>query len=231
MNEKSFLVSDESVNDLGFRVLTSGIDLTRFEKNPVMLYGHIRNNEVSGEPLLPIGTWKNLRKENRELLGVPAFDMDDPFARKIARKVDNGFLKAASIQIAALEFSEDRALFVPGQTLPTVVRCELIEISICDIPSNRNAVKLANRNDVMAYANISLSINTEGTQLSKIKARKLNANSKVTDEDMKAAHDLFKDLQRANKLTDLRDCDINTFEYLVAQFKNYHNSVVNTVRR
>ena len=37
---KEFLISDESTNSYGFAVLTSGINLERFKKNPVMYYNH-----------------------------------------------------------------------------------------------------------------------------------------------------------------------------------------------
>jgi len=33
-----FILSDESVNSYNFKVITDGIDLERFKKNPVMLY-------------------------------------------------------------------------------------------------------------------------------------------------------------------------------------------------
>ena len=44
---KSFILSEESINDRGFRVLTGGINLERFKKNPVMLWMHHRDHGYS----------------------------------------------------------------------------------------------------------------------------------------------------------------------------------------
>jgi len=140
--KKTFVLSDESVNSYGFRVLTSGIDLERFKKNPVMLWGHIRPWNGTDDIILPIGRWENLRKEDGRLLGDPVFDMDDPFAAKIAKKVEKGFINACSMGIVKTELSEAPEYVLPGQTRMTVTRCILEEVSLADIPSNANTVSL-----------------------------------------------------------------------------------------
>ncbi len=132
---KSFKISDESVNTFGFRVLTSGINTGEFAKNPVMLYLH------NGQ-LLPIGMWQNLRVENNELLADPVFDTEDSFAAEIARKVEKGFIRGASMGLNNIKRSDDAALMMPGQTRPTVVEATLYEVSITPLPANRNALKL-----------------------------------------------------------------------------------------
>lgn len=88
MKKHTFLVSDESLNSHGFKVLTAGINTTNFEKNPVMLYMHDRSHSV-------IGRWENLRKEGNKLYADAIFDEEDPEAVKIAGKVERGFIKAA----------------------------------------------------------------------------------------------------------------------------------------
>ena len=55
-NKTTFVLTDESVNSYGYRVLTSGIKMEQFLKNPVMLYSHDNNR-------MPIGTWENVRPE------------------------------------------------------------------------------------------------------------------------------------------------------------------------
>lgn len=102
MSEKkhTFLVSDESVNSYGFRVQTTGIDTTYFERNPVMFYMHNRNAQV-------IGCWENLRKEGENLYADAVFDEADPEAQRIAGKVERGFIKAASIGIHILDQTDD----------------------------------------------------------------------------------------------------------------------------
>lgn len=49
---KEFLLSDERENCYHFAVSTSGINFTRFNKNPIMLLQHDRNQGV-------IGRWEN----------------------------------------------------------------------------------------------------------------------------------------------------------------------------
>ncbi|MBL6448569.1 hypothetical protein JMN32_19820 [Fulvivirga sp. 29W222] len=144
MKKHTFILSDESVNEYGFRILTAGIDLKRFKKNPVMLYAHIRSFESKGKDgvILPIGRWENIRKEDSQLLADAVFDEDDEFAMKISSKIDKGILNTASAGLDVLEYSEDPKLMGKGQTLPTVTKSILKEASIADIPGNGNAVRL-----------------------------------------------------------------------------------------
>lgn len=122
-NKHTFLVSDESVNSYGFKVLTNGIDTTRFETNPIMLYMHERPHII--------GKWENIRKENGQLFADAIFDHEDPTAKEIAGKVERGFLKCASIGIGRTNLADG-----------VVSTCELFEISIVDIGSNGNALRL-----------------------------------------------------------------------------------------
>jgi phage head maturation protease len=143
MAKTPFVLNDESINSYGFRVLTSGIQVDRFRQNPVMLYSHIRGFErVSGDPLLPLGRWENLHQDGSKLVAESDFDMEDDFAVKVSKKVDKGVLNACSIGIDIIEISEDPSLMLPGQTMPTITKCVLKEVSICDIPANSNALRL-----------------------------------------------------------------------------------------
>jgi len=138
----TFILSDESINDRGYRVLTSGIDTSRFSKNPIMLWMHRRDSDFNFSSVLPIGRWDNIRLEDGKLLADPVFDENDPLAQHIKRKVENGFLNAASIGIDIRKFTEEKEFLVEGQTRPTVTQCELYEASIVAIPANANAVQL-----------------------------------------------------------------------------------------
>lgn len=141
----TFTVSDESLNTYGFRVLTEGIQLDTFKKNPVMLYNHNRAWRGTTDEVLPIGFWENISKEGGKLVADPKFDDSDDFAKKIKNKVENKTLRSCSIGFRVLETSNSPEHLVPGQSRGTVTKCELVEISICDIPSNRNAVALYNK--------------------------------------------------------------------------------------
>ena len=132
----TFVLTDESVNGYGYRVLTSGIGREQFLKNPVMLYSHEYG-------LLPIGTWENVREKDGQLLATAKFDEGDPFAQEVARKVDEGILKCCSIGFNILGIDESDDLKLPGQIGPTVTKAELLECSICAIGANRNAMRLS----------------------------------------------------------------------------------------
>lgn len=136
---KRIVINDESLNSYGFWVKTDGIDLTAFLKNPVMLYNHNRSYEGKTDDQLPIGKWKDLRIENGQLTGEPVFDENDEFACKIKQKYEDGILSACSMGFRPIEWSTEPELLKAGQTAATVTRCLLLEISICDIPSNANA--------------------------------------------------------------------------------------------
>jgi len=131
---KSFVLHDESVNTYGFRMLTSGADLSEFIKNPVMLLNH-------DDWSLPIGRWENIRIEGTEILADPVYDLKDDRGKKVAGKVEDGFLNAASIGAwPPEEISEEPALKLSGQKYPTVTKWKAREASMVTIGSNHNAL-------------------------------------------------------------------------------------------
>ena len=133
----TFVLSDESVNSRGFVVLTEGIDTSVFERNPVMLYMHTRDGNV-------IGRWENIRKEDNKLLADAVFDDSTELGAQVKKQVEGGFLRAVSIGIEAITKE-----FLNG--VETVVKCRLIEVSVVDIPSNSNAVKLMHHSGGYVY--------------------------------------------------------------------------------
>ncbi|TXI15746.1 MAG: hypothetical protein E6Q66_01120 [Pedobacter sp.] len=131
-----FIISDESVNRYGYRILSRGMSTSYFEKNPVVFYNH-------GTSSLPIGKGKDLRYEPDGSITLDIdFDQEDEQALAVQKKAERGFLNACSVGIDVLETSADEAVLIAGQTRPTVTRCELLELSICGIPGNRNALRL-----------------------------------------------------------------------------------------
>lgn len=136
---KDVIVSTEAVNSYGSRVLTSGIDLSQYERNPVLLWMHRRSWEPGA---MPIGKVENLRIEDGKLIGTPVFDQNDDFAKRIESKWENGFLRMASAGLEPIETTPDPALVLPGQTRETVTRCKLVEVSIVDIGGNDEALQL-----------------------------------------------------------------------------------------
>lgn len=138
-----FVLSDESLNSYGFRVMTSGIDLKRFKNNPAMFYNH--NTRV-----LPIGRWDDIRIEEDKLTAEAVFDEGDSFALEVKRKVEKEMLRGTSIGISVLETSADPDKMLPGQDRSTVIKAELFEASITPYPSNKNALKLSFNNKIVS---------------------------------------------------------------------------------
>ena len=71
------------------------------------------------------------------------FDVEQEFAKDLAGKVERGFINMCSLHADVKETSTDEELLLPGQTLETVTKCKLIEISIVDVGGNDNALKLS----------------------------------------------------------------------------------------
>lgn len=130
--KKKVTLSDESVNSYGFRLLMSGCDDEQFKKNPVMLYGHDDSRP-------PIGMWDGYSRNGALMDADTNFDENDPFAMTISNKVENGYLKMASIGLSIIELSDDPALKLQGQTGPTVTKWKLREASIVPMGANQNA--------------------------------------------------------------------------------------------
>lgn len=139
---KTFKATDESLNSYGFWVKTDGGDLSDFLNNPIALWNHHRSFRGTNDEVLPIGIWNNMQKKGAEILFDFEPDMEDEFAAKIGRKVEKGHIKGCSIGILPLEWSEDPRHLKPGQRRPTVMKWKLLELSVCDIPSNRNSLSL-----------------------------------------------------------------------------------------
>ncbi len=136
---KDFIINTSGLNSYGTRVLTPGIDLTQFKRNPVLLYMHTRGFDGKSTP---IGRVENIRVEGDELRGTPVFDTKDPFAAEIARKWEEDFIRMCSAGLEPIELSTATEYLLPGQSRATVVRSKLVEVSIADIGSNDDALQL-----------------------------------------------------------------------------------------
>ena len=147
---KEMIISTSRLNSYGSRVITTGIDITQYEKNPVLLWMHRRS--FSSNSPLPIGRVENLRFDGDALKGTPVFDEKDPFAKQIADKWEGGFLKMCSAGLDIVETSVDPVHLLPGQTRATVLRSKLTEVSIVDIGSNDDALQLTNSGQLLTLA-------------------------------------------------------------------------------
>lgn len=140
MSQKpSFVLSTEDVNSYGIRVLSAGIRTQDFATNPIMLYMHQRG--------AVIGAWENLRVEEGKLIADAEFDIEDDLGKKVAGQVKRKFLRATSVGIYILKYRFEKE---SGEEIMVVEECELIEVSIVDVPANKAALRLydASRNEI-----------------------------------------------------------------------------------
>ena len=140
--EYKFIVNTENVNSYGYRVITSGIDYTQYERNPVVLFMHNRStrDKPTGDEV--IGRAR-LSKEGGQLIAYITFDTENEFASKIEKKVKGDFIRMCSMFADIIEASSDEALVLPGQKYETITKCKLVEISIVDIGGNDDAIRLS----------------------------------------------------------------------------------------
>lgn len=212
---KELVINTSGLNSFGSRVLTPGLDITQYNKNPVLLWMHQRHNNW-----MPIGRMENLRFDGDRLIGTPVFDMDDEFAAKIANKWEKGILNMCSASVEILQTSVDPSVLLPGQTRATVVRGKLVEVSIVDIGSNDDALKLTNSGkllelsagevsevlpllnlDKQTTADNSAKSNNNNKKMNKETLLKLGLPETATDEQVDAAvAALHEKAQRADTL-------------------------------
>lgn len=188
---KEVIISTSGLNCYGGRVLTSGIDLTQFRKNPLLLWMHRRSFEPGA---MPIGRIEDLRIDGDRLIGTPVFDQDDEFAKKIESKWENGFLRMASAGIEIIETSDAPGHLLQGQTRRTITRCKLEEVSIVDMGGNDEALQLYDRSGKV----LKLAAGEDNDVLPLLALEKKD-NPSGAIPDGKTDHQTNKSNQRMNK--------------------------------
>ena len=131
---KRVRISNESLNSYGTRVLTSGMNVEQYNRNPVLLYMHERGQVI--------GYVKDLKVEGDEVTGELMFDEATELSRRCKKQWEFGSLKMVSAGIDILELSEDPKHLVQGQTSPTISKSKLFEVSLVDIGANDDAIVL-----------------------------------------------------------------------------------------
>jgi len=134
-----FVASTEDEDRGGDVIQQAGWDLASFKSNPVYMWAH--NYSIA-----PIGTVPKVWREDKTLLNTVKFDMGDDFAAGIARKFDEGILRAQSVGFRPTEFEErerddgqKKGMFASF----LFTKAELLEISGVPIPMNQAALKKA----------------------------------------------------------------------------------------
>lgn len=131
---KRVRITNDSLNSYGTRVLTAGMNVAQYQRNPVLLYMHERGNVI--------GYVKDLKVENGEVTGELMFDEASELSIRCKKQYEFGSLKMVSIGLDILETSEDPELLVVGQTSPTITKSKLFEVSLVDVGANDDAIVL-----------------------------------------------------------------------------------------
>jgi HK97 family phage prohead protease len=164
----TFILCDGNrVNSYGFRTDLAGLDLERFKSNPVMLYAHDSSDVI--------GRWENIRVEDNQLKADAVFDTDDEQGKRIAGKVERGFLKGCSMGIHVKELHE-------VDNVPVATRSELMEASVCPIPSDAGAVRLYDENrKELTFEEVRLQFNNQLKPIEMNKNEETNVQTPAAD--------------------------------------------------
>jgi len=184
---KIVLCDSSTVNSYGFRTDVSGINLERFKKNPVMLYNH--------NPLQVIGKWDSIAVENEQLVAEPVFDMNDPFAAEIARKVNDGFIKGCSMGLMITQITKTKGIDTATESL-------LLEASIVSIPADENALvvyadeKQEKKLSINEFNKLFYNMETKDIDTSQLQVELSEKNSqiKTLQAELTAKTDIISDL-------------------------------------
>jgi len=120
-------VSTGTVDRDGDRVRPEGMDAASFKTNPVLLWSHSRDQ-------LPIGTVTGLTVTGQGVRARFTFLDGDEFAARVKNAFDQGAVRAASIGFRPKVW--DRT-----ETGYDITSWELIEVSLCPVPANAEAVR------------------------------------------------------------------------------------------
>jgi hypothetical protein len=132
-----YTINTHQLNSYGFAVLTSGIDLTRYMTNSIVLKNHNFDN--------PIGTAENVKlKEKEAQATVVIDDTDDADLTKLNRDIKKNLYNGISMGLNPKNGMRSFQLGVEGfpPDVPVLVESELLELSVTPVPSNGGCIRL-----------------------------------------------------------------------------------------
>lgn len=207
--DKEFCLTDNSVNCYGYRLLTEGLELERF--NPAIGFlNHERDEGVAVR-------WEDFRREGDKLMAKPV--INETAFPGLAEQIENGFYRAASMgHIVALEIDERDESKLPGQKGPTIRRWFPRECSIVDIPGNYNALaKLYDEGDHVLHDLSDNFINNNKEQEMKVEELGLpNLSAESTIDDVKA---VISDLMAKASRTESLEKEVNDLKTSIEKGK------------
>jgi len=133
VNGLEFVLSDETPDRMDDVIMSDGWDLANFKRNPIALFNHKSD--------FPIGRWRNLRVEDKQLRGHLELAPEGTSARidEIRKLIEAGILRAVSVGFRPME-SKPRKESTFGSFF---TKSELVETSLVSVPANPNALAIA----------------------------------------------------------------------------------------
>lgn len=133
-----FVASDESVDSYGTIIPVKNWVLDRFNSNGVIGYQH--NLYWSDNPDNVIGKGTAWVEDSQLLVRIEFEPREiNELADKIYNKVLFGSINGVSVGFMEIEEGETKE--IDGQVVYVFGKCELLEISVVNIPANANALK------------------------------------------------------------------------------------------
>lgn len=133
-----FVASDESVDSYGTIIPVKNWVLDRFNGNGIIGYQH--NLYWSSDPDNVIGKGTAWVEDGKLLVRIEFEPKEiNELAEKIYQKVLFGSINGVSVGFSELDEGETKE--IDGQVVYVFGRCELLEISVVNIPANANALK------------------------------------------------------------------------------------------
>jgi len=239
-NGMEFILSDETPDRMDDVIMSDGWELKAFKKNPIALFSHRSD--------FPIGTWSNIRVEDKQLRGHLNLAQRGTSERinEIISLVEQGVLRAVSVGFKPLEI-KDREGSEWGYEY---VRSELVETSLVAVPANPNALAVAKSMNIspetidLVFAGQG---NRDGIRRRGFNGGKAKSHTSERSRGMSSLAQRIMDLETAivtrrdqleahlDKMNDsnVSDADLETTRNLnaeIAQYERTHETLVASER-
>src|SRR5580765_4179834 len=153
-NSLQFVMSDETPDLMDDVILSDGWDLEAFNKNPIALFGHMKD--------FIVGTWTDVHVKNKQLRGTLKLAKKGTSDRinEVISLVEQGILRAVSVGFRPLISRPREEKDAEGYVF---VRSKLVETSLVAVPANPNALAVT-KNLKISPATLDLVFAGQGTK-------------------------------------------------------------------
>jgi hypothetical protein len=210
--DKEFRYTDSTVNVYGFRLMTSGYLIDEFKRNPIGYHMH-GDTEHSARDLGCLVKWEDFRIEGDAVYAKPVINLSHPRGQQTCDEIEEGFLNGASVgKIVAVDYSDDPALMLPGQSGPTITKWYHRELSLVDIPGNINSLSLYDKDgNAINLADFKKSSNQKSNMKQFFLTPELIGFLGLSDNsDQSAVNSAIKDLSDKAKKVDAIQLQLTT---------------------